>query len=138
MPLKTSDEKQDLILKVFDYFEAELKQGRSFFKSINTQKEQNNSNSLLCFLLRSRKQGHTNEEKYMKRVKLDKLDNCDKELIKKTVFDLFNKIECVTLRKLKAVLANNCDLEISKYKLWKTLHELGFRYKKIIWEQNVV
>jgi hypothetical protein len=23
MPLKTSDEKQDLILKVFDYFEAE-------------------------------------------------------------------------------------------------------------------
>jgi uncharacterized protein (DUF2164 family) len=25
MPLKTSDEKQDLILKVFDYFEAESK-----------------------------------------------------------------------------------------------------------------
>jgi hypothetical protein len=25
MPLTTSDEKQDLILKVFDYFEAELK-----------------------------------------------------------------------------------------------------------------
>jgi hypothetical protein len=28
-------------------------------------------------------------------------------------------------------LAKNCDLEISKYKLWKTLHELGFRYKKL-------
>lgn len=67
----------------------------------------------------------------MKRVKLDKLDNFDKELIKKTVFDLFNKNECVTLRKLKAFLAKNCDLEISKYKLWKTLHELGFRYKKL-------
>jgi hypothetical protein len=38
----------------------------------------------------------------VKRVKLDKLDNFDKELIKKTVFDLFNKNECVTLRKLKA------------------------------------
>ena len=25
----------------------------------------------------------------------------------------------------------NCDLEISKYKLWKTIHELGFRYKKL-------
>ena len=25
MPLKTSDEKQDLILKVFDYFETESK-----------------------------------------------------------------------------------------------------------------
>ena len=62
----------------------------------------------------------------MKRVKLDKLDNFDKELIKKTVFDLFNKNECV-----KAFLAKNCDLEISKYKLWKTLHELGFRYKKL-------
>jgi transposase len=85
-------------------------------------------------LLRSRKQGHTNEEKSVKRVKLDKLDNFDKELIKTTVLDLFNKNECVTLRKLKA---KNCDLEISKYKLWKTLHELGFRYKKIIWEQKV-
>ena len=28
MPLKTSDEKQDLILKVFDYFEAESKRGK--------------------------------------------------------------------------------------------------------------
>ena len=28
MPLKTSDEKQDLILKVFDYFEAESKLSR--------------------------------------------------------------------------------------------------------------
>jgi hypothetical protein len=33
MPLKTSDEKQDLILKVFDYFEAESKRGKPFFKS---------------------------------------------------------------------------------------------------------
>ena len=86
------------------------------------------SNSLLCSLLRSRKQGHTNEEKSVKRVKLDKLDNFDKELTKNTVFGLFNKNECATLRKLEAFLAKNCDLEISKYKLWKTLH---------IWEQKV-
>jgi hypothetical protein len=38
MPLKTSDEKQDLILKVFDYFETESKRGRPFFKWTNTQK----------------------------------------------------------------------------------------------------
>jgi hypothetical protein len=31
MPLKTSDEKQDLILKVFDYFEAESKLNVVFF-----------------------------------------------------------------------------------------------------------
>jgi hypothetical protein len=38
MPLKTSDEKQDLILNVFDYFEAKSKRGRPFFKWTNTQK----------------------------------------------------------------------------------------------------
>ena len=38
MPLKTSDEKQDLILNVFDYFEAKSKRGRSFFIWTNTQK----------------------------------------------------------------------------------------------------
>ena len=80
---------------------------KPFFKWTNTQKRTEHclgiSNSLLRSLLRSRKQGHTNEEKSVKRVKLDKLDNFDKELIKKTVFDLFNKNECVTLRKLKIV-----------------------------------
>jgi hypothetical protein len=38
MPLKASDEKQDLILKVFDYFEAESKRGKPFSKWTNTQK----------------------------------------------------------------------------------------------------
>jgi len=93
MPLKTSDEKQDLILKVFDYFEAESKRGRPFFKWTNTQKRTEHclgiSNSLLRSLLRSRKQGHTNEEKSMKRVKLDKLDNFDKELIKIKLYLIF-------------------------------------------------
>jgi hypothetical protein len=32
MPLKTSDEKQDLILKVFDYFEVESKRGNPICK----------------------------------------------------------------------------------------------------------
>ena len=103
MPLKTSDEKQDLILKVFDYFEAESKCGKPFFKWTNTQKRTEHclgiSNSLLRSLLRSRKQGPTNEEKSVKRVKLDKLDNFDKELIKKTVFDLFNKKRMCYLKK---------------------------------------
>jgi hypothetical protein len=46
----------------------------------------------------------------VKRVKLDKLDNFDKELTKNTVFGLFNKNECATLIKLEAFLGANLVL----------------------------
>jgi hypothetical protein len=32
---------------------------------------------------------------------------------------------------LRVTLEKNHSLKLSKYKLWKTLHELGFRYAKI-------
>ncbi|CAG2257303.1 unnamed protein product [Mytilus edulis] len=63
--------------------------------------------------------------------KKDKIDQFDKDLIKTTVHNLFRKNECVTLKKLKQLLEKNHEISLSKYKLWKTLHELGFRYKRV-------
>jgi hypothetical protein len=35
------------------------------------------------------------------------------------------------LQQLKVELDENHGIKLTKYKLWKTLHELGFRYKKL-------
>ena len=58
------------------------------------------------------------------------MDSLDKDLNKTVLFNLFSKNECITLKKLKSYLEKNHNISISKYKLWKTLHELGFKYKK--------
>ena len=60
MPLKTSEEKQDLILKVFDYFEAESKRGKPFFKWTNTQKRTEHClgiSKFIAFLIKIQKTG---------------------------------------------------------------------------------
>ena len=45
--------------------------------------------------------------------------------------DFFSKNEYVSIRKLRVTLEKNHALKVSKYKLLKTLHELGFKYAKI-------
>jgi transposase len=47
-----------------------------------------------------------------------------------SLYGYFSKNRCVTLRKLKVELDENHGIKLTKYKLWKTLHELGFRTKK--------
>lgn len=37
----------------------------------------------------------------------------------------------INWNKLKVELVENHGIKLTKYKLWKTLHELGFRYKKL-------
>ena len=59
------------------------------------------------------------------------MDSFDKDLIKTVVFNLFYKNECITLKKLKSYLEKNHNISISKYKLWKTLLGLRFKYKKL-------
>ena len=41
----------------------------------------------------------------------------NKDLFKTVVFNLFSKIECITLKKLKSDLEKNHNISISKYKL---------------------
>ena len=62
----------------------------------------------------------------------DSLDSFDKDLIRRVVVGfIFSKNEYVSIRKLRVTLEKNQFLKLSKYKLCKTLHELGFRYAKI-------
>jgi hypothetical protein len=61
----------------------------------------------------------------------DSLDSFDKDLIRRVVVVFFSKNEYVSIRKLYVTLEKNHSLEVSKCKLWKTLHELGFKYAKI-------
>jgi hypothetical protein len=51
-------------------------------------------------------------------------------LIRRVVVVFFSKNEYVSIRKLCVTLEKNHSLKVSKYKLWKTLHELGFKYAK--------
>jgi hypothetical protein len=59
------------------------------------------------------------------------LDSFDKDLIRRLVVGIFSKNEYVSIRKLRVTLEKKHSLKVSKYKLWKTLHELGFKYTKI-------
>ena len=75
------------------------------------------------------RENSNDEEKEIFKERKDKiLDSFDKDLIKTVVFNLFSKNERITLKKLKSYLEKNHNISISKYKLWKTLHELGFKY----------
>jgi hypothetical protein len=73
-----------------------------------------------------------------KTFKKDSLDHFDKDVIKNVIYGYFSKNKCVTLRKLKVELDENHGIKLTKYKLWKTLHELGFRYKKLSGERKAL
>ena len=73
-----------------------------------------------------------------KTFKKDSLDQFDKDVIKNVIHGYFSKNKCVTLRKLKVKLDENHGIKLTKYKLWKTLHELGFRYNKLSGERKAL
>jgi hypothetical protein len=60
----------------------------------------------------------------------DSLDSFDKDLIRRVVVGFFSKNEYVSIRKLCVTLEKNHSLKLSKYKLWKTLHELVLDMQK--------
>ena len=73
-----------------------------------------------------------------KTFKKDSLDQFDKGVIKNVIYGYFSKNKCVSLRKLKVKLDENHGIKLTKYKLWKTLHELGFRYNKLSGERKAL
>lgn len=56
-------------------------------------------------------------------------DSFDRGVIRRKTLTLLAENKTVTLKSLQQQLAKD-DLELSKIKLWKTLHALGFRYGK--------
>ena len=137
MPVKASAEKGELILKIYKYFGAESKRKAPFYawnKAIDrTVQALDISHSFLNKILK--KEPVEPNEKSVNKSK-DSLDSFDKDLIRRVVVGFcFSKNEYVSIRKLRVTLRvtleKNHSLKVSKYKLWKTLHELGFRYAKI-------
>ena len=59
-----------------------------------------------------------------------KLDDFDKDLVRRVVDILYEKKEILTLKKLKLKLQNDHNLTVSHTLLWCTLHQIGFVYKK--------
>ena len=132
MPVKASAEKRELILKIYKYFGAECKRKAPFYawkKVIDrTVQALDISRSFLNKILKE--EPVELNEKSVNKCK-DSLDNFDKDLIRRVVVGFFSKNEYVSIRKLRVTLEKNHSLKVSKYKLWKTLHELGFKYAKI-------
>ena len=104
--------------KIYQYFDSERKRGHPFYSldkvADRTIQALGVSRSLLYSLLKKSTKFENSEEN-SKPMKRDSLDSFDKDLIRRVVQNLFSK----HMR------------HISKYKLWKTLHELGFKYKDI-------
>jgi hypothetical protein len=118
MPVKASAEKRELILKIYKYFGAESKRKAPFYALNNvidrTVQALDNSRSFLNKILK--KEPVELNEKSVNKCK-DSLDSFDKDLIRRVV---------LVIRKLRVTLEKNHSLKLSKYKLWKTLHELRF------------
>ena len=66
------------------------------------------------------------------------LDGFSKDLIKRVVLSLMDKNENITLCKLRQHLKDNNDLCVGKFKIWKALHHLGFRYRKVDGNRRVL
>jgi len=136
MPPKIPFESKKMMLKVYDYFVAESKRGAPFYSWKNSNKRAthclNISLDSLRKILKVRDESKSMEfQENNKTFKKDSLDQFDKDVIKNVIYGYFSKNKCVTLRKLKVELDENHGIKLTKYKLWKTLHELGFRYKKL-------
>ena len=132
MPVKASAEKRELILKIYKYFGVESKRKAPFYAWKNvidrTVQALDISHSFLNKILKE--EPVELNEKSVNKCK-DSLDSFDKDLIRRVVVGFFSKNEYVSIRKLRVTLEKTHSLKVSKYKLWKTLHELGFKYAKI-------
>ena len=136
MPPKIPVESKKMMLKVYDYFVAESKRGAPFYSWKYSNKRAahclNISLDSLRKIIKARDESKPMEfHENNKTFKTYSLDHFDKDVIKNVIYGYLSKNICVTLRKLKVELDENHGIKLTKYKLWKTLHELGFRYKKL-------
>ena len=67
-----------------------------------------------------------------------KLDDFDKDLVRREVNIIYEKKEILTLKKLKLKLQNDHNLTVCKALLWRTLHQIGFFFKKNSWNSREV
>jgi transposase len=120
-------------LDLFTYFCAEAKRGR-LFCGIHKPKERVrhalglSKSTLHRWLVAS---SNLNGSKpHLKRGRREKVDNFDRNVIKRELLNIIEKKEYVTLRKLKVWLSENNNIDISKQTLWKIVRQIGFTFQK--------
>ena len=59
------------------------------------------------------------------------VDSFSKGVLRNACLHFFSKNKTLTLKTLLAYLKENNDVTFTKYKLWKALHSIGFRYGKV-------
>ena len=67
-----------------------------------------------------------------------KLDDFDKDLVRRSIITMLNNQERVSLRKLNVHLNKNHDINVSKQTLWKTVRNAGFTFRKTAGGRNVI
>ena len=142
MPPKTFPEKASMIAKIYKHFEAESKRKAPFFSWDKIYKRTCHalgiSKALLHSCLKTVDATSESENAANRKTRKDSLDGFSKDLIKRVVLSLMDKNENITLCKLRQHLKDNNDLCVGKFKLWKTLHHLGFRYRKVDGNRRVL
>ena len=73
-----------------------------------------------------------------KRGRKTKIDSFDKDVIHRAIEKLINDTEVITMRKLRHVLSNDYDINISKVSLWRQVRSIGFTFKKLKGGTNVL
>ena len=128
-----SKEKKETILQVFNYLEKESESGPRFSSNQFFKKTKDIfgiSDSALRRIIKNKDKDNESKPEIEKKSRRSKFDEFEKDVIKRTVYSFFERNETLTLKKLKCSLKEKHDIEISKFTLFKLLHELGFKYKK--------
>ena len=128
-------EKQ-MIIKVYNYFKSEASNGRLRIKVSDYFKRTSHifkiSKSTLARIIDDKNTGtEGNEEVTNRKIGTnEKLDDFQKDVIKRSVYKFYERNEMMTIKRLKSYLSENEDMDVSKYILLKLLHRMGFKYSK--------
>ena len=125
---------EKIALQLYAYFTQECDR-ESLFHSIKNPKKRTQhalglKRTTLNRWIKSNSDDSVNKVR-KKRGRKTKIDSFDKDVIHRVIEKLINDRELITMRKLRQVLANDHDIDISKVSLWREVRSLGFTFKKL-------
>ena len=137
LKLKLQSER-NIALKLYDYFTQEAGRGRLFYSVKNPEARTRHalglSKTTFKRWINERSDNIIKEPKF----KRSKVDSFDKDVIRRVIHSMFDNKVLITLRKLKAHLAEHNDINIGKTLLWKTVRRLGFTFRKTKTGKNLI
>lgn len=78
------------------------------------------------------------DQECIKGTKKKKLDDFDRQVIKRAIENMFQNNTLMTLRKLKIVLRESHDIHVSKTGLWREVRKMGFTFRKTKGNQRIL